>query len=74
MENKVLIENKEGVCIYGKVINNSGRLGQFEVYSPYSRNDPNPYALLSDAQKRMSALIGVKNYEPPTNTPSSKKK
>ncbi len=58
---KVVIERRNGVTIYGKVIDNKGRLGQFSVYSDYLGDNGAVYTLLSDAQIRMKALIGAKD-------------
>lgn len=58
--NKMIpIERKDGVTIYGKVIDKSGRLGQFEVFSDHLGSNGNVYHLLTDAQQRMKALIGI---------------
>jgi hypothetical protein len=59
-QNLIPIERKDGVTLYGKVIDKNGRLGQFEVHSDILGNNRTVYHLLSDAQNRMKALIGVK--------------
>lgn len=61
MKQLVVIERKSGVTIYGRVIDSKGRLGQFEVHSDVLGNNGSVFHLLSDAQQRMRALIGVKN-------------
>ncbi len=53
----ILIERKEGVSIYGRMVN--GHLRQFQVKAGNSR-DNDVYSILSDAQKRMSLIIGQK--------------
>lgn len=53
------IERKSGVTIYGRIIGQGGRLGQYEVHSDILGHDGTVYHLYKDAQTRMSALIGV---------------
>ncbi len=57
----VPIERKQGVTIYGKVLDTKGRLGQFEVHSNMLGNNGKVYSLYSEAKTRMNILIGVKN-------------
>lgn len=57
----VVIERREGVTIYGKVIDKMGRLGQFEVHSDKLGNNGTVYAFYKEAENRMAALIGVQN-------------
>lgn len=60
-ENLIPIERKDGVTIYGRIVTIWGKLGQYEVHSDFLGHDGIVYSLYSDAQRRMSALIGVKN-------------
>jgi hypothetical protein len=59
----VPIESKEGVTLYGRVLDKSGRLGQFEVHSDSERHDGHVYTKYSEAERRMSALLGVKSSD-----------
>lgn len=59
MNNLIPIERKNDVTIYGRVTNQSGKLGQFEVHSEWAKHDNTIYGLYADAERRMSALIGV---------------
>lgn len=62
MNNELIpIERKDGVTLYGRVLDNKGRLGQFEVYSDMLGYDGNVYHKYSEAEVRMSALIGKKS-------------
>jgi hypothetical protein len=64
MHNELIpIERKEGVTIYGRIIGKGGKLGQYECYSERQGADKNVYSNYSDAQKRMSALIGHKHSQ-----------
>ena len=54
----VPVVRKDGVTIYGKVIDSKGKLGQYQVYSDISGGDSNTYNSFADAEKRMAALIG----------------
>lgn len=67
MNELIPIERKEGVTIYGRVIDKSGRLGQFEVHSDHSRYDGHVYSKYKEAETRMSALIGVKSSKNDNN-------
>ena len=50
-----LIEQSEGVRIYGKVIDKkTGRLGQFEVH--HRNYVSHPYTVLGEAQRRAKQL------------------
>jgi len=60
-ERKVLIERRNGVSLYGKVIDAKGRLGQFEVESEFIRNKGEVYHIYAQAEFRMNFLIGVRN-------------
>lgn len=59
----VPIERREGVTIYGKVINHMGRLGQFEVVSDKLGNNGSVYTEYKEAANRMKALIGTSEDE-----------
>ncbi|HEX5185276.1 MAG TPA: hypothetical protein VFV86_00160 [Nitrososphaeraceae archaeon] len=53
----VAIERKEGVTIYGRVINNMNKLGQFEVHSATLGNNGHVYADYKEAERRRDQLI-----------------
>ena len=56
------IENKEGVTLYGRVIDHkTKKLGQFEVHSDRLGHDGKIYLQYKDAEIRMNALIGVQS-------------
>lgn len=61
--NKILIERKDGVSIYGKVVGPNGKLGQYEVESVFTKTSKNPpvYHTYAFAEKKKNYLIGVKN-------------
>ena len=62
-EELVPIERRDGVTIYGKVVNLKGKLGQFEVHSEVLGNNGNVYTSYKEAENRMAALIGIqKDY------------
>lgn len=54
------VERKDGVTLYGKVLNASGKLGQFEVHSTQMSDNGNVYGTFKEARNRMDAMIGVK--------------
>lgn len=60
MNKLIAIERKEGVIIYGRIVDGKCKLGQYEVHSEYLGHDGIVYPKLKDAQTRMSALVGVK--------------
>lgn len=54
---KVLIARKGGVAIYGEVVDNkSGKLGNFEVYTNFSRASGIVHQNLSEAEDRFKFL------------------
>lgn len=55
----VPVERKQGVTIYGRVINTNGKLGQYEVHSDWVRYDGITYNDYPSAENKMNALIGV---------------
>lgn len=55
----VVIERRDGVTIYGRIIDGKNRLGQYEVHSEKLGNNGSVFHLLKEAQQRMNALIGV---------------
>lgn len=57
--NLIPIERKSGVTLYGRIISTGGKLGQFEVHSDWARYDGLVYNQYADAERRMSAVIGV---------------
>lgn len=60
---QVIIERKEGVTTYGKIVGSGGKLGQYTVYSDILGDDGEVYMKYSDAQKKMAKLIGFHNEE-----------
>ena len=61
--NLIPIVRREGVTIYGQVINSKNQLGQFQVHSDHSGWDGRTYSLLVDAEVRMKAVIGYANQK-----------
>lgn len=57
----VPIERKSGVTLYGKVLDNNGKLGQFEVHSDFMISSGIIHSTYKEAEVRMSALIGAKS-------------
>lgn len=55
----IKIEEKGGVTIYGRIVDNKCKLGKYEVHSDILGFDGIVYSLLSDAQNKMKKLIGV---------------
>jgi hypothetical protein len=55
------IERKEGVTLYGRIVDGRNKLGQYEVHSDVLGYDGIVYPLYKDAERRMSALIGFHN-------------
>ena len=55
----VVIERRDGVTIYGKIVDGKNKLGQYEVHSEKLGNNGSVFHLLKEAQQRMNALIGV---------------
>jgi len=60
MEQMVKVVSKNGIVIWGKVINNFGKLGQYEVHSPQHKQR-GVFSSIFDAEKELDHLIGVKN-------------
>lgn len=56
----VAIERRSGVTLYGRKVNKSGKLGQFEVHSNYLGHDGKVFATYSEAEVRMNTLAGIK--------------
>lgn len=54
---RIPVESKEGVTIYGRVINNAGKMGLYEVFSDYWGTNGEVYHKYADAEKRAKSLI-----------------
>jgi len=59
--NLIPIERSQGVTIYGRIIDNKGRLGQFEVHSDILGNNGSVFTAYKEAEQRKAALIGFHN-------------
>ncbi len=53
---RVLIVSRDGTAIYGRVIDNAGKLGRFEVISDYWGNDGQVYHQYSEAERKWETL------------------
>ena len=61
------IERCEGVTLYGKKINNQGKLGQYTVYSD-KHGTSGPYTTYKEAENRFKALSKpVRSSNPENN-------
>ena len=56
---RIPIERKEGVTIYGRMIDKNGKLGRYEVFSEHLGSNGIVYHEYSAAEVRMKSLIGV---------------
>jgi hypothetical protein len=61
MEQQLIpIERSNGVTIYGRLVGNNGRLGQYEVHSDFQYTGRDTYHNLSDAQRYFKYLVDQK--------------
>lgn len=58
MNDLIPIERKEGVTLYGRIVN--GKLGQFEVHSDYLGHDDIVYYTYPEAEIKFKKLIGIR--------------
>lgn len=58
--NKIKVSSKNGIVIFGKIINNQNKLGQFEIHSPYHKKTNHVYHNYLDAESEVDRLIGTK--------------
>lgn len=56
---RVPIVRKQGITIYGRVIDTKGKLGRYEVMSDYWGHDGKVYATFADAEARFDYLKGL---------------
>ncbi len=61
---RIPIERREGVTIYGRVIGENGRLGRYEVFSDIAGSDGVVYHEYAHAEVKMKKLIGVSKHKP----------
>ncbi len=53
---RVPIIRRNGITIYGRVIDGKGKLGQYEVYTTHSTNELTTYGTFADAEKKFKEL------------------
>lgn len=61
VQERVVVTSKDGVTIYGKVIDTNGKLGQYEVESIHRQASGFSYHSFAEAEKEYERLLGVKN-------------
>jgi len=63
MENKerVLVVRKNGVSIYGRVVNNGGKLGRYEVEKDWMRNDGHVYFTYAEAETMFNYYVSLRD-------------
>ena len=56
---RIPIVRKNGITIYGRIIGTGGKLGQFEVYTPFSTNDLTTYTTFKEAERKFDELDAI---------------
>ncbi len=53
----IKIKSKDGITIYGELINNSKRIGRFTVFCDVNGQDDRTFYLLSEAEAVMDSIL-----------------
>lgn len=59
------ILRKYGITLYGRVVNNSGKLGKYTVYAHFNQSNGIEYATFAEAETYFNYLVKqVENSKP----------
>lgn len=58
---RVLVVRKNGVSIYGRVVDKGGKLGKYEVEKDWMRNDGYVYFTYAEAESIFNYYVSLKD-------------